>query len=472
MNDSQRHIVVWESCLRLIKDIISETQYKTWFLPIKPLSLVNSTLTVEVPSDFFREFIEESFIDIIRRAMKKEIGSDARLVYRTRVVNKETIDTPSNLGTNPNNPKVRFQVGDESGVNPVALPGIRTFEIPTNLNASYNFLSLVEGECNKLGVAAGKAIAKDPGRTPFNPLFIFGGSGLGKTHLAQAIGVAVREKYPELVVLYVTGNEFKTQYMDAAGVKNKVAQFLMFYQKIDVLIVDDIQYLIGPGCQQGFFSIFNYLHQNNKQLIFTSDRSPVDLQNFEDRLKSRFKWGLSVELTHPDYETRLAMLRSRAQREGLDVEDGVLEYLASRIKTNFRELEGALVSLIGHATLLNQPCTMALAEKITANIVSDDDVEITINRVCSTVCDYFNISAETLVANTRKRQVVQARQIAMYLCRNYVTSSSLSSIGSEIGGKDHATVLHACNTVADLMATDKSFRQYITDIEKILVPVR
>lgn len=473
MNETDRHILVWGSCLRLIKDIIPENQFKTWFTPIRPLSLVNSKMTLEVPTDFFREYLEDVYLEIIKKALKKEIGSDARLAYKVKVVAQESMTIPAADVSVPTNPRVAIPNYDQANApNAMMIPGIRKYEIPPHLNPSYCFMNLVQGECNKMGIAAGKAISHAPGDTPFNPLFLFGGSGLGKTHLAQAIGIAVREKFPDLVVLYVTGNEFKTQYMDAVAVKNKLAQFLLFYQKIDCLIVDDIQYLIGPGCQAGFFSIFNYLHQNGKQLIFTSDRAPVDLQNFEDRLVSRFKWGLSVELTRPDYNTRLSMLKSRSQREGVEVCDEVLEFLASRIKTNFRELEGSLISLIAHATLLHQACTLELAEKVVDNIVGEVENDITIGRICQTVCDYFNISRETLVANTRKRQIVQARQIAMYLSRNLVNSSSLSSIGAELGGKDHATVLHACNTVSDLMSTDKSFKQYITDIEKILVPVQ
>ena len=321
-----------------------------------------------------------------------------------------------------------------------------------------------------MGFTAGETISGAPGKTAFNPLFLFGGPGLGKTHLAQAIGNAIWQKYPELVVLYVQANRFKTQYMDAV-VKNKLTDFFAFYNKMDVLIIDDIQDLNGPGAQNAFFNIFNHLHQSGKQLILTSDRAPVDLQNFEIRLLSRLKWGLSVELTKPDFNTRLSMLKARAFREGVELKDEVLDFLASRIKSNFRELEGALISLIANATLAQREITVALAEKITEKIVGEQKTEITIDKVQTVVCDYFNISREDLLSKTRKRQIVQARQIAMYMSRSLI-NCSLSTIGAEIGGKDHATVLHACTTVNDLMATDKTFRQYVTDIEKILVPVR
>jgi chromosomal replication initiator protein len=324
-----------------------------------------------------------------------------------------------------------------------------------------------------MGFTAGESISAAPGKTAFNPLFLFGGPGLGKTHLAQAIGIAIKKKYPELVVLYVPANRFKTQFMDAVAVKNKLTDFLAFYQKMDVLIMDDIQDLMGPSTQNAFFNIFNHLHQSGKQLIFTSDRAPADLENFEVRLLSRLKWGLSVELQKPDYQTRLNMLKARAFREGVkqQISEDVLAYLAARIKSNFRELEGALISLIANATLAHKEITIELAEQITEKIVGEEHNELTIEKVQRVVCDYFNITRDDLLSKTRKRNIVQARQIAMYMSRNLI-NVSLSTIGSEIGGKDHATVLHACTTVTDLMSTDKSFKQYVTDIEKILVPVR
>jgi chromosomal replication initiator protein len=322
-----------------------------------------------------------------------------------------------------------------------------------------------------MGFTAGESISSAPGKTAFNPLFLFGGPGLGKTHLAQAIGIAIKKKYPELVVLYVPANRFKIQYMDATNNRNKLTDFLAFYMKIDVLIVDDIQDLQSPGAQNAFFNIFNHLHQSGKQLIFTSDRPSVELENFEERLVSRLKWGLSVELQKPDFQTRLSMLKARAFREGVNLSDDVLHFLATRIKSNFRELEGALISLIANATLAHRDITVELAESITEKIVGEQQNDVTIDKVQKVVCDYFNITRDALLSKTRKRQIVQARQIAMYMSRNLI-NCSLSTIGAEIGGKDHATVLHACTTVNDLMSTDKTFRLYVTDIEKMLVPVR
>ncbi len=469
----EKHISVWNNCLNFIQQNIDPKQFQLWFRPIKPVSLVESTLTIEVPSEFFREYLEGAYLDILKAALKKELGVSAKLVYAAiPVKTQQPLVYPAAHGNVPVNKTVSVETFNRGGnPGPFVFPGIQRIQVNPQLNPVYCFENLVVGECNKMGFTAGESISAAPGKTAFNPLFLFGGPGLGKTHLAQAIGIEIKKKYPELVVLYVPANRFKTQYMDAVNVRNKFTDFLAFYMKMDVLIIDDIQDLTGPGGQNALFNIFNHLHQSGKQLILTSDRPPVDLENFEERLLSRFKWGLSVELQAPDYGTRLQMLKARAFREGVKLNPEVLEFLATRIKSNFRELEGALISLIANATLAHKEITVELAEKITRKIVGEQHNEITIDKVQKVVCDYFNISRDDLLSKTRKRQIVQARQIAMYMSRTLI-NCSLSTIGAEIGGKDHATVLHACTTVGDLMSTDKTFRQYVTDIEKLLAPVR
>ena len=458
----EKHISVWNNCLNFIRQNIDPKQFNLWFMPIKPVSLVESTLTVEVPSEFFREYLEGAYLDLLKASLKKELGAAARLVYVVTPVQKQqSLIYPAAHGSAPVNKTISVETFTKAGnPGPFVFPGIQRVQVNPQLNPVYCFENLVVGECNKMGFTAGESISDAPGKTAFNPLFLFGGPGLGKTHLAQAIGIAIKKKYPELVVLYVPANRFKTQYMDAVNVKNKLTDFLAFYMKMDVLIMDDIQDLVGPSTQNAFFNIFNHLHQSGKQLIFTSDRPPVELENFEARLLSRLKWGLSVELQKPDFNTRLEMLKARAFREGVKLNEDVLHFLASRIKSNFRELEGAL-----------QRITAELAESITEKIVGEQQNDITIDKVQKVVCDYFNITRDTLLSKSRKRQIVQARQIAMYMSRSLI-NCSLSTIGAEIGGKDHATVLHACTTVTDLMSTDKTFRQYVTDIEKMLVPVR
>lgn len=471
--EQEAYISSWQKCLAIIQQIVEPQKFNTWFKKVKPVSLVGSQLTVEVPSDFFREYLDSVYLDLIKATLKRVLGEDASLVYKLRPVsNAPAMSFPASPGLPPVNKTVSVNTYPTAGnPGPFVYPGITRVKINPRLNPVYCFANLVEGECNKMGITAGESISDAPGKTPFNPLFLFGGPGLGKTHIAQAIGIAIKEKFPDLTVLYVTGNEFKTQYMDAVNVRNKLTDFLAFYMKIDVLIVDDIQDMVGNGTQNAFFNVFNHLHEHGKQLIFTSDRAPVDLQNFEERLLSRLKWGLSAELERPSYVTRLEMLKARSFREGVSISDDVLEFIAGKVTSNFRELEGALISLIAHATLTHKDITVDLAKQITQNIVGEVKNNITIEKIQKTVCDYFNITRDTLLSRSRKRNIVQARQIAMYECRNLI-NCSLSTIGSEIGGKDHATVLHACTTVSDLMSTDKTFRQYVTDIEKMLAPGR
>ena len=471
MNENDRHISIWSHFLRIVEQIVEPQKFATWFKPMRPVSIVDSTLTVEVPSDFFREYLEATYLDVIKKTLKRVIGADAKLIYLVKIVKSQpAMAVPAAAGTAPVNREISVNIQPSGNPSPFVYPGLTKIKINPNLNPVYCFANFIVGECNKMGFAAGSAISAAPGKNSFNPLMIFGGPGLGKTHLAQAIGIAVHEKFPDLIVLYVNGHDFKTQFMDAVNVRNKLTDFLGYYKKIDVLIVDDIQGLQGKGTQSAFFNIFNHLHQTGKQLIFTSDRPPVELQDFEDRLLSRFKWGVSVELMHPDYATRLQMLQSLCRREGVSIGQDVLEYLASRIKTNFRELEGAFLSVMAYATAMHAENSVELAAKVTEKIVSSPSRELNIPAVQAAVCDYFNISTEELVSKSRKRQIVQARQISMYLCRNLISNCSLSTIGAETGGKDHATVLHSCNMVADLMSTDRVFKKYVTDLESKLSP--
>lgn len=474
MSEQSRHTEVWSQCLSIIKEVVEPRQYATWFSPVRAVSLDDSRLTLEVPSNYFLEYLESAYLDLLKKTIRRVIGAEAKLFYTIRPVrNAEAMTVQGQQTETPVNRPITITPPVSGSPSPFVYPGTRPkVQINPNLNPVYCFANFIEGECNKMGITAGINISSAPGKTPFNPLFVFGGSGLGKTHLAQAIGIAVKEKFPSQIVLYVTGHEFKTQFMDAVTVHNKLTDFLAFYMKIDVLIVDDIQDLLGQGTQNAFFNVFNHLHQNGKQLIFTSDRAPVDLQNFEERLLSRFKWGLSVQLTHPDYRTRYEMLKARAGREGVNLPDEVIEFLATRIKTNFRELEGALISLAAYSTVEKNKSLLEIAAGITEKIVGEEKTDINIDKVQKTVCDYFNITRDDILSKSRKRQIVQARQIAMYLSRSLISNCSLSTIGAEIGGKDHATVLHACTTVQDLMSTDKVFKKYVSDIEHMLVPDR
>lgn len=471
------HKEVWENCLNIIKDNVPSISFRTWFEPIVPLKLENKILTIQVPSPFFYEYLEEQYIDILRKTLHKELGYDAKLEYSVVMENNiysnakpYTVKFPTKNKTELSNKPVSvpFNGTDTATIkNPFVIPGIKKLNVDPRLNSDYSFINFVEGECNRLARSAGFAVAENPGGTAFNPLLIYGDSGLGKTHLAQAIGILVKEKQPEKTVLYVNANKFQTQFVDAIRNNNK-NDFLHFYQMIDVLIIDDVHEFAGKEKTQDiFFHIFNHLHQSGKQLILTSDKPPVELQGMEQRLLSRFKWGLSADLQSPDFETRIAILKHKTYKDGINISDGVIEYIATHITTNVRELEGALISLLAQSTLNKREITMDLAREMIDKLIKNTKKEISIDYIQKVVCNYFNIPVDMLQSRTRKREIVQARQVAMFFSKS-LTKSSLATIGSQIGGKDHATVLHACKTVNNLLDTDKHFKNQIEDIEKKL----
>ena len=461
---------VWFNCLQIIKDNISPSSFRTWFDPIVPLNLVDSVLTIQVPSNFFYEYLEEHYIDLLKKILRKELGKNAKLEYTIVMENSNftnskpyTIHIPGSTivkGQMVNSP---VSVPDPEIKNPFIIPGLKKVQIDPQLNSSYSFQNFIEGDCNRLARSAGYAVAEKPGGTAFNPLLLYGASGLGKTHLAQAIGIEVKEQHSKKTVIYVTSHNFQTQFAEAT--KNNLRNdFIHFYQMIDVLIIDDVHEFAGKEKTQDiFFQIFNHLHQTGKQLILTSDKPPVELKGLEDRLLSRFKWGLSADLQVPDYETRIEILKKKTFNDGIELPIEVTEYIASHITTNVRELEGALISLLAQSTLNRKEITLDLAKQMIDKLVKNTKREISIDYIQKVVCDYFNLPVEILNSKTRKREIVQARQIAMFFAKN-MTKSSLATIGSNIGGKDHATVLHAYKTVNNLIDTDKSFRVYIDEI--------
>ena len=464
---------VWKNCLVFIKDNIQPQAFKTWFEPIKPVKLSENALSIQVPSKFFYEWLEEHYVKLLKVALTKELGETAKLVYIIRMENTygnkepftEKIPSSNRGAMAAQEMDVHIKSKNPELRNPFVIPGIRNIKIESQLNPNYNFDNFLEGDSNRLARSAGMAVANKPGGTSFNPLLVFGGVGLGKTHLAHAIGVEIKDKYPERTVLYISAEKFTQQYIESVK-KNTRNDFIHFYQLIDVLIIDDVQFLSGKsGAQDVFFHIFNHLHQNGKQVILTSDKAPVDMQDIEQRLLSRFKWGLSAELQSPDYETRISILKNKLYRDGVEIPEDIIEYVAKHIKTNIRELEGAIISLIAQSTLNKREVTIELAQQVVEKFVKNTKREVSIDYIQKVVSDYFEMDVATLQSKTRKRHIVQARQLAMFFAKKF-TKASLASIGSQIGKRDHATVLHACKTVDNLAETDKQFRKYIDDLTK------
>lgn len=464
---------VWKNCLDFIQDNIQPQAYKTWFEPIKPVKLSENALSIQVPSKFFYEWLEEHYVKLLKVALTKELGETAKLVYIIKMENTygnrepftEKIPSANRGNFGAQEMDVPIKSKNPELKNPFVIPGIRNIKIESQLNPNYNFENFLEGDANRLARSAGMAVANKPGGTSFNPLLVFGGVGLGKTHLAHAIGVEIKDKYPERTVLYISAEKFTQQYIESVK-KNTRNDFIHFYQLIDVLIIDDVQFLSGKsGTQDVFFHIFNHLHQNGKQVILTSDKAPVDMQDIEQRLLSRFKWGLSAELQNPDYETRISILKNKLYRDGVEMPDDIIEYVAKHIKTNIRELEGAIISLIAQSSFNKREVTLELAQQVVEKFVKNTKREVSIDYIQKVVSDYFEMDVATLQSKTRKRHIVQARQLAMFFAKKF-TKASLASIGSQIGKRDHATVLHACKTVDNLGETDKQFRKYIDDLTK------
>lgn len=468
---------VWNNCLEFIKDNISEDAFKTWFTPIVPIRLQRSLLTIQVPSKFFYEWLEEHYISLLKSALQKELGQEAKLVYNILMKKKtdekkiaHTLNIPSTNKEHIKTQEVQapLDLNVSQIKNPFVIPGLKKIKIDAQLNPNYTFCNFIEGDTNRLARSAGLAIAKRPGGTAFNPLLIYGSVGLGKTHLVNAIGLETKEQHPEKIILYVSTERFTQQFIEAIK-RNTRNDFLHFYQMIDVLIIDDIQFLSGKkATQEAFFHLFNHLHQSGKQIIMTCDKSPIDVQDMEQRLISRFKWGLSADLQPPDYETRKSILKSKIYKNCLQIEESIIEYIAQQITTNVRELEGGLISLIAQASLNKKEITLELTQKTLSSFISRVRKEVSIEYIEKIICDYFKVTHEQIQSKTRKRDIAQARQLAMYFAKKY-TNSSLVNIGMKIGRRDHATVLHACKTVRNLSDTDKVFKRYVEDIKKRII---
>ncbi|MCE2758675.1 MAG: chromosomal replication initiator protein DnaA [Chitinophagaceae bacterium] len=463
---------VWSNCLAIIKDIVEWQHFKTWFEPIKPVALKGNVLTIQVPSQFFYEYIEEHYINLLAKTLKRELGKEAQLEYRIMVDSGNgnakplTMDIPGQNFKSFSNNEMDFPLVVNNHVrNPFVIPGLKKMQIDSQLNPTYTFEAFVEGDCNRVARRAGKTVAEKPGATSFNPLVVYGGVGLGKTHLVQSIGNEVKRLHPNKVVLYVSSEKFINQFQDHSR-NNAINDFIHFYQLIDVLIIDDVQFFNrAEKTQDAFFAIFNHLHQSGKQLILSSDKPPKDLEGMQERLLSRFRWGLSADLQVPDYETRIEILEKKMKNNGLDLPKDVVKYIAYNIQNNVRELEGALISLLAQSSLNKREIDLDLAKKVLRNFIKTSSKEITIDTIQKMVCEFFDLPYDRLLQKTRKREIVQARQITMYLAKIF-TKNSLKTIGEHFGGRDHTTVIHSCQTVKDLMDTDNMFRESVMELQQ------
>ncbi|HBR12726.1 MAG TPA: chromosomal replication initiator protein DnaA [Chryseobacterium sp.] len=474
-------VLIWDRCLQFMRDNLNaaedntdlkklENSFDLLFDKVQPISLVNNNLTLLVPSDFYKEYIEDNYLSLLSAALKKNIGKGVKLWYsvmENKPVGKEKPITVNVKGISTQTPKIQEArpVPKESNVNPFVVPGIKKVNIDSNLKADQSFDNFVEGESNKFAYTVAKNIAKRPGSTAFNPLFVYGGYGVGKTHLAQAIGLEVKASYPEKVVLYQSSEKFIQDFVKAAKSQNKT-DFQHYYQMIDVLIIDDIQFLSGKAAtQDSFFHIFDYLHQNGKQIILTSDKAPADILDTQERIISRFKWGLSAEIKSPNFETRRKIIVDKLNRDGIELTDDMLDYLASEVKTNgVRELIGVVNAVIAYSTVYKSDFSLDLLKDTINKLATTQKKTINIPYIQEIVCDYFGIKREQLLSKTRKREIALPRQLAMYFAKEY-TNATFTKIGEEMGGKDHSTVMYACDTIRDVSKIDKELKKYIKDLK-------
>jgi chromosomal replication initiator protein len=460
---------VWQDCLSVVRENVTEQSYKTWFEPIIPYKLVNKRLIIQVPSQFFYEWLEDNYVKILRKALDFAIGKDGQLEYSIIIdrgpTKPVTVPLPKPEPTKAKSNFFNNADPDRKIKNPFDIKALTETQYDSFLNKSYSFDNFVEGDCNRLARAASFAVAQKPSTTSFNPLMIYGGVGLGKTHLVQAIGNLIAEtSEKKMFVLYVSSEKFTSQFINAIR-ENSLQDFMSFYMQVDVLILDDVQFLSGKEkTQETFFHIFNHLHQSGKQIVMTSDRPPRELSGMEDRLLSRFKWGLTADIQAPDLETRIAIIHNKVQEEKAVMDSEVVEYLAHCIDSNVRELEGVVISLIADSSLTRRKIDLDMAKFRVKSIVEESQKVISIDKIIEVVTDYFRIKIIDIKGKTRLREVVLPRQIAMYLAKEY-TPLSLKAIGYHFGGRDHSTVIHAIQTVNDLVDIDRELNKTVKDLK-------
>ena len=461
----QSHQAQWQHCLHLIRQNVTEQIYKTWFEPIvfESYDEEQKTVLVQVPSPYIYEYLEQYYVRLMAWSLNKSFAENAKLKYRL-VVDRE-------------NGQVQVVEGEEPATVDSPQPTTRANQSPTVLDAAVpqqlnpqldpkkTFKTFIEGDSNKLPRTVGITIAEHPGKSTFNPLFVFGPSGCGKTHLINAIGVECKSRYPQRRVLYVSARLFQVQYTDAVR-QNTTNDFINFYQSIDMLIVDDIQeWATSPRTLDTFFHIFDHLFRLGKQIILASDRPPVDLDGVKDRLLTRFSCGLIAELEKPNVQLCVDILNAKCRHDGLKIPADVINYIAHTANGSVRDLEGVVNSLMAYSIVYNSAIDMHLAERIIKRAVKVDNKPLTIDDILEKVCQHFGVTQQNVFSKSRKREYVQVRQISMYLAQKY-TKMPASRIGQLIGGRDHSTVLHSCSAVEQRLKVDKAFLEELDSIER------
>jgi len=523
----------WEKCLAIVQDNVSARGYKPWFEPLEAQSLEEEDglrkLTVQLPSRFYYEWLEEHYFSLLRKTVTRVLGPKGRLFYDVVIEQNDpdnpdqgasmqlparlsggesppsspaddessspSPDAPASSGpASPSSSSADASPPEETPSseerqapdrspprdgstgpgrddtqsdppvqNPFAIPGLKDTEIDSQLNDGYTFDRFIKGECNQLARSAARSIASEPGGTSFNPFLVYGGVGLGKTHLIQAIGNHVSAHQASEAVLYVSSERFTTEFVQSIQ-RNRVGEFSRFYRQVDLLIVDDVQFFSGKEkTQEEFFHIFNALRQAGKQIVLSADRPPRAIDGLEERLLSRFQWGLSADLKPPGLDTRIAILQRKAEDDGIELDDEIIEFIARRIESNIRELEGALIRLLAHATLHQRDITLDLAREVLSDLVQEQQATLTIEDIQRIVGEHMGVSEDQMRGETRKREIVRARQVAMYFAKKH-TQHSLKSIGLHFGGRDHSTVIHANNTVDERRESNERFRQTVNEI--------
>ncbi|MDQ3141451.1 MAG: chromosomal replication initiator protein DnaA [Bacteroidota bacterium] len=466
------HILTWNNILESLKRSLVFEEFKRWFVPIKPLKLEDYALTIEVPNQFVYERLEANYLELLKRCIRKELGDKGTLEYQfvMQEFKKPGVNKIKSYPASQDVDRPQESSSIEKNYNPFVIPGIRKTKVDPNLSAQYTFDNLVEGDCNRTARQAGLHIAKNPGHL-FNPLVVYSESGLGKTHLAQAIGNGILQNHPDKNVLYLSSDKFVNQYINS--VKNSATnEFLLYFQNLDAFIIDDIQFFAGKaGTQEIFFHLFNQLHQQGKQIILTSDCAPKEMKNIEDRLISRFKWGLVTDLHTPNFETRMAILMTKAEKFGISLSNKVMETICLKVKNNIRELEGILVRLVAESTINKRTIDIDLADELIQSISNQSNQGISLEDITSVVCDYLKLEKVQVLGKSRKSQIAQARQLSMFFSKKYIQQLTYQSIGDYFGGKDHTTVMHSCKVVQDQMDTDPGFKDKAEQLEKKLVKI-